>query len=63
MAPVPATGTFSGGLKDRRRNAHVSSNRSAQPVVVPAGKCLTGGSMPAADAHPLLGKLAVVDCP
>ncbi len=63
VAPVPATGTFSGGLKIGAGTLTLSSNRSAQPVVVPAGKCLTGGSMPAADAHPLLGKLAVVDCP
>ena len=49
-AAAPSTYTF-------------STTSTPQTVVVPAGKCLTGLSAAPAGSHPLLGKLAVVDCP
>ena len=54
-----------GRAGDRRRSAAASRSRQGtltisstgapQPVVVPAGKCLTGGATPPAGAHPVLG--------
>jgi hypothetical protein len=58
-----ASGTFPGGLKVTAGTLTISSNKATDAVVVPAGKCLTGNNTPAPGAHPLLGKLAVVDCP
>jgi len=60
---APASGTFTGGLKVTAGTLTISSSKAPAPVVVPAGKCLTGQNTPPPDAHPVLGKLAVVDCP
>jgi hypothetical protein len=60
---VPQTATFDGGLKITAGTLTFSTTSTDQTVVVPAGKCLTTISTPPAGAHPLLGKLAVVDCP
>jgi hypothetical protein len=62
VAAVPATGTFAGGIKVTQGTLTVASTGAPQPVVVPAGKCLTGGATVPAGAHPVLGALAVVDC-
>jgi len=40
----------------------ISSTGAPAPVVVPAGKCLTGGATVPAGAHPILGAFQVVDC-
>lgn len=60
---VPQTSTFGGGLAVTAGTLTFSTTSSSQPVVVPVGKCLTTLSDAPAGAHPLLGKLAVVDCP
>jgi len=60
---VAANGAFGGGLKVVAGVLTLSSNKATEPVTVPAGKCLTGGATPPAGAHPVLGKLAVADCP
>src|SRR5204862_278147 len=60
---VAPTTTCGGGLAVGPGTLKISSNKVAEPVTVPAGKCLTGNDMPAVGAHPLLGALSVVDCP
>ena len=60
---VGETSTFGGGLKITAGTLTFSTTSTPQTVVVPAGKCLTGLSSAPAGSHPLLGKLAVVDCP
>ena len=50
-------------LKGTAGSLSISSNRASEAVVVPAGKCLTSQATVPAGAHPVLGKLAVVDCP
>jgi len=63
VAAAPATGTFGGGIKVTAGTLTISSTGAPQqPVVVPAGKCLTGGATVPAGAHPVLGAFAVVDC-
>jgi hypothetical protein len=62
VAAAPATPTFAGGIKVTQGTLTIASTAAAQPVVVPAGKCLTGGATVPAGAHPVLGALAVVDC-
>jgi hypothetical protein len=51
------------GIELGAGNLNISSNKPNSAVVVPAGKCLTRAKAPAANAHPLLRNLAVVDCP
>jgi len=63
IAAAPATATFAGGVKVTAGTLTISSTGAPQPVVVPAGKCLTGGAAVPAGAHPVLGALSVVDCP
>lgn len=64
IAGAPATDTFGGGLKVGPGSLTLSTTASGvPPVVVPAGKCLTGNSTPPSGAHPILGALQVVDCP
>jgi hypothetical protein len=60
---APATATFAGGVKVGPGTLTLSSSKVTDPITVPAGKCLTGVSMPPAGAHPILGVLMVVDCP
>ena len=62
VAAAPATPTFGGGIKVTQGTLTIVSTAAAQPVVVPAGKCLTGGATVPAGAHPVLGAFAVVDC-
>jgi hypothetical protein len=62
IAAVPATSTFGGGIKVTAGTLTISSTAAAQPVVVPTGKCLTGGATVPAGGHPVLGALSVVDC-
>jgi hypothetical protein len=62
VAAAPATPTFAGGIKVTQGTLTIASTAATQPVVVPAGKCLTGGATPPAGAHPILGAFAVVDC-
>jgi hypothetical protein len=54
---------FAGGLKVTAGTLTLSSTKVATPLVVSAGKCLTSVTTPAADAHPILGKLTAIDCP
>jgi hypothetical protein len=63
VSSAPATATFGGGVKVGAGTLTLASSKVAEPITVPAGKCLTGVSMPPADSHPILGALAVVDCP
>jgi hypothetical protein len=63
VASVPATPSFGGGLAVGPGTLTLSSSKLAAPVVVPAGKCLTHQANPPPGAHPILGALAVVDCP
>ena len=63
LVAVPQTATFGGGIRVTAGTLTFSTTSSTQTVVVPAGKCLTGLSDAPAGTHPLLGKLAVVDCP
>ena len=51
-----------GGIKVTAGTLTISSTAAAQPVVVPSGKCLTGGATVPAGAHPVLGAFSVVDC-
>src|SRR4029077_11591691 len=60
---APAAGAFAGGLKIGAGTLTLSSDKVAQPIVVPAGKCLTSVAAPPAGAHPVLGSVAVADCP
>jgi len=62
VAAVPASATFGGGIKVTAGTLTISSTGAPQPVVVPTGKCLTGGATVPAGAHPVLGALSVVDC-
>ncbi|HMF39703.1 MAG TPA: hypothetical protein VKQ32_03355 [Polyangia bacterium] len=62
VAAVPASSTFGGGVKVTAGTLTISSTAAAQPVVVPTGKCLTGGATVPAGAHPVLGAFSVVDC-
>jgi len=62
VAAAPATTTFGGGIKVTAGTLTISSTGAPAPVVVPAGKCLTGGATPPAGAHPVLGEFQVVDC-
>ena len=62
VAAAPATPAFGGGIKVTQGTLTIVSTAAAQPVVVPAGKCLTGGATVPAGAHPVLGAFAVVDC-
>jgi hypothetical protein len=62
VAAVPATSTFSGGIKVTQGTLTLTSTRAPEPVIVPAGKCLTGGATVPAGAHPVLGAFSVVDC-
>jgi len=62
VAAAPATSTFGGGIKVTAGTLTISSTGAPQPVVVPAGKCLTGGAAVPAGAHPVLGAFSVVDC-
>ena len=62
VAAVPASSTFGGGIKVTAGTLTISSTGAPQPVVVPAGKCLTGGAAVPAGAHPVLGAFSVVDC-
>ena len=62
VAAAPATSTFGGGIKVTAGTLTISSTGAPQPVVVPAGKCLTGGATVPAGAHPVLGAFSVVDC-
>jgi hypothetical protein len=59
---VPASGTFGGGLQIGAGTLTLSSSKVANPIVVPAGKCLVGVSNPPPGAHPILGTLSVADC-
>jgi hypothetical protein len=63
VASAPATPTFAGGIKVGPGTLTLSSSKVADPIVVPAGKCLTHNPAPAAGANPLLGGVMVVDCP
>lgn len=60
---VAQTPAFGGGIKVTAGTLTVSTTSTPQSVTVPAGQCLTGLSEAPAGTHPLLGKLAVVDCP
>lgn len=51
------------GVEVGAGNLSITSNKSNASVAVPSGKCLTRAKAPAANAHPLLRNLAVVDCP
>jgi hypothetical protein len=62
VAAVPASSTFGGGIKVTAGTLTISSTGAGQSVVVPTGKCLTGGATVPAGAHPVLGALSVVDC-
>jgi hypothetical protein len=62
IAAVPASSTFGGGIKVTAGTLTISSTGAPQPVVVPTGKCLTGGATVPAGAHPVLGAFSVVDC-
>ena len=63
VASVPSTSTFGGGIKVTAGTLTISSTGAPQPVVVPTGKCLTGGGAVPAGGHPVLGAFQVVDCP
>ena len=62
VTTVPASGTFGGGLSVDPGTLTISSSKVADPIVVPAGKCLTSVASPPAGAHPILGAFAVADC-
>jgi hypothetical protein len=62
VAAAPATSTFGGGVKVTQGTLTISSTRATDAVVVPAGKCLTGGATVPPGAHPVLGAFSVVDC-
>jgi hypothetical protein len=60
--PIDASETFAGGLAVLGGQLSISSTAAAAPVVVPTGRCLVGD--PVTDGeHPILGALAVADCP
>jgi hypothetical protein len=62
VAAAPASATFGGGIKVTAGTLTISSTGAPQPIVVPAGKCLTGVATVPAGAHPVLGAFSVVDC-
>jgi hypothetical protein len=62
VAAAPATSTSGGGIKVTAGTLTISSTGAPQPVVVPAGTCLTGGAPVPAGGHPVLGAFSVVDC-
>jgi hypothetical protein len=62
VAAAPATPTFAGGIKVTAGTLTISSTGAPQPVVVPTGKCITGGGTVPAGAHPVLGAFQIVDC-
>jgi hypothetical protein len=62
VAAAPATSTFGGGVKVTAGTLTISSTAAPQPIVVPTGKCLTGGATVPAGGHPVLGAFSVVDC-
>jgi hypothetical protein len=64
LQPVEAdaiTG-FPGGVRVISGEIAISAEGVADVLVVPEGKCLVE-TIPAPDAHPLMGALAAVDCP
>ena len=64
LQPVEAdfvTG-FPGGVRVVSGEITISAEGAADVLIVPAGKCLVE-TVPAVDAHPLMGALAAVDCP
>jgi hypothetical protein len=64
LQPVDAdfiTG-FPGGVRVVSGEIAISAEGAADVLIVPAGKCLIE-TVPAIDAHPLMGALAAVDCP
>jgi hypothetical protein len=63
VTSIPATTTFGGGLAVGPGTLTLSSTKVAEPLTVPAGKCLTSAATVPAGAHPILGALSVVDCP
>jgi hypothetical protein len=60
---VPSSAGFGGGVRITAGTLTISTTSGAPSVVVPAGKCLTGLDAAPAGAHPVLGRLSVVDCP
>jgi hypothetical protein len=62
LFPVPATTTFGGGLEVGAGTLTISSSKVADPITVPAGKCLVHVANPPAGAHPILGSFSVADC-
>jgi hypothetical protein len=62
VAAAPATATFGGGVKVTQGTLTITSTGAPEAVVVPAGKCLTGGGTVPGGAHPVLGAFSVVDC-
>jgi len=61
---VKATGTFTGGVKVVAGTLTVSAASAPDATVtVPAGKCLSSPAAAPAGTNPLLGALAVGDCP
>jgi hypothetical protein len=63
LAGVPSSATFNGGVKVSAGTLTISSTGAPSPVIVPAGRCLTGLSEAPSGTHPILGALSVVDCP
>jgi hypothetical protein len=53
---------FPGGLRVLSGEIAISAEGATEALVVPAGQCLVE-TVPAIDAHPLLGALTAVDCP
>ncbi|HWN68654.1 MAG TPA: hypothetical protein VNM90_13545 [Haliangium sp.] len=53
---------FPGGVRVVSGEIAISAEGAADVLIVPAGKCLVE-TIPAIDAHPLMGALAAVDCP
>jgi hypothetical protein len=62
VAAVPATATFAGGIKVTQGTLTLTSTRAPEPVVVPAGKCLSHSATVPPGAHPVLGAFSVADC-
>jgi hypothetical protein len=63
VSGVASSATFNGGVKVSAGTLTISSTGAPSPVIVPAGRCLTGLSEAPAGTHPVLGALSVVDCP
>jgi hypothetical protein len=62
-ASVLTKGGQFAGLEIGGGNLKVTSTKASAPVQAALGKCVTRTRMPAAEGHPLLKLLAVVDCP